>query len=987
MNFKQVSHKGLWSQTPRARFTTSVSALVLCAVGAVSPALAQTVDDDAAAIASLEEILVTGHRASVVTAQAIKRDSEQFVDSIVSTDIGKLPDTNVAETLQRISGVQITRNLGEGSDIAIRGLTQVRTELNGRSSFTANEGRSLSFEDVPAELMAGVDVYKNPSAKMIEGGIGGTVDLRTFKPFDFDGTKISGTLGATHYDLIDETDPNISGLFSTRWDTSVGEMGLLLNISYQESSFRGDTVSTEPYWQRDAADFGAEGNDVFVPAGGGISSRFGERERLGGAAAFQWRPSDDLEIYAQYIRSDYTLDVNNYSYFAFLPAEDEDSNLTAFDTGDFNFNHRGEMLTGSFADVNIDSNTDLNHRHSVTDDISTGFQWHVNDRFQLSGDLQHVRAKTDGSNFIISTNATAPVLDMDLTGRFPGMNVRAADPNQPDSADLANPANYKWGWILPHRQESKGTQTAARLDGVWEFHNQGLIESVSAGVRYSDRQAETKSLQWGTWSTIDAADWTCTDWGTGGPITAECNPNNLQPEDWSNQANWGTEFALDDPRFQNADGSANWGRNQFSDFMRGDAQVFGTTLAATPALAGSLSDDTVRFLTGNHPNPEFRLDGIPAYGEQQINDQEEQTLALYGMVNFASEMFGIPVDGNVGVRVVETRVTSRGASASCDEEGENCEYLDATFTNDYVNALPSLNVRWSLQDNLYLRFAASQGLSRPGFDQMDPNINLNISVDNGSGDFGTPGYIAPSISNRSASGGNPELKPMEVTQFDTALEWYFSESGMAYGTVFYKDVKNFIANGTVTRDFEYENPITGEVEVGPFRSDVPLNGEDGRIQGLEVGVSGFLDFLPAPWNGFGGQANYTYVDSEAPSPFAEDIDGNALLVPLEGLSKHSYNLVGMYEYGDWAFRLAYNWRDDYLITTSGNGTGNLPIYNQDYGQLDASVSWDVTDHMSLRFDVVNLTDSRNDTYQGFTSRHRDSYLGDRRYGVSLRVDF
>ncbi|UTF58889.1 TonB-dependent receptor [Gilvimarinus sp. DA14] len=958
---------------------TSVSVLTLSAL--MAPVWAQTdTDDQDDQELALEEVVVMGQRASVISAQNIKRDSPQFVDSIVATDIGKLPDMNVAESLQRISGVQITRNMGEGSGIAIRGLTQVRTELNGRSSFTANEGRSLSFEDVPSELMAGVDVYKNPSAKMIEGGIGGTVDLRTFKPFDFDGRKISATVGSTYYDLIDEFNPNVSGLFSDRWDTGMGEMGFMVNLSYQETAFRQDTTSIEPYWERDAAEFGGtEGESVYVPAGGGINSSFGDRERLGVASAFQWRPNDDLDIYAQYIRSDYTMSLYDYSYFAFLPAEASDGgdNLVPFDNGDFSFNERGEMLTGSFAGVNIDSNTGLNKRHSITEDFAVGFEWQTNDNLNLSGDLQHVKATTEGENFILSVNAQAPVLDVDVTTSFPQMGVRPSDPSDPESADLANPDNYKWSWLIPHHQESDGSQTAARFDGEWEFHDGGFISSLSAGVRYSHREATTKSMEWTPWTTIDAPAWTCTDWATGGPLYPECNPDNLQPEDWSNQANWGETFPLDDPRFYNDDGSANWAQNQFTDFMRGSADAFGVTLAASSDLAGRFSDETVRFLTQNHPNPEYRLDGIPDYGPQQINDQEEDTLAAYGMVSFATELLSMPLDGNLGVRVVETQTTARGANASCDADGNNCEYYDSLFENEYTNTLPSLNLRWSLQENLYLRFAASKGISRPGFDQMDPNINLNVSVDNESG----------TITDRTASGGNPDLKPMEVAQADVALEWYFSDAGMAYATVFYKDVQSFIANGTVTRDFEYQNPLTGETETGAFDSDIPLNGEDGKIEGFEVGVSGFFDFLPEPWNGLGGQANYTYVDSEAPSPFATDIQGNALLVPLEGLSENSYNLVGMYEYGDWSVRLAYNWRDDYLVTTAGTGTGNLPIYNDAYGQLDGSINWTLNDTFTLQFDAVNITDSRNDTYQGSSSRYRDSYLGDRRYGVTLQAEF
>ena len=164
-------------------------------------------------------------------------------------------------------------------------------------------------------------------------------------------------------------------------------------------------------------------------------------------------------------------------------------------------------------------------------------------------------------------------------------------------------------------------------------------------------------------------------------------------------------------------------------------------------------------------------------------------------------------------------------------------------------------------------------------------------------------------------------------------------------------------------------------------------GEDGTIQGLEVGIQTFLDFLPTPFDGLGVQANFTYVDSEAPSPSASDIDGNPLIVPIEGLSENSYNLILLYAKDKYSARLAYNWRDDWVITTSGNGSGNLPIYNKAYGQLDASVSYDVTEDTTVTFDVVNLTDETRETYQGFENRPRDFVLNDRRIGFRIRTSF
>ena len=219
-----------------------------------------------------EAIIVTGLRASLASAQAIKMNSGQFVDSVTAVDIGKLPDLNVAEALQRISGIQITRNRGEGSSIAIRGLSQVRTEVNGRDSFGASGGRSLGFEDVPSELLAGVDVYKNPSAELVEGGIGGLINLRTRMPFDQKDFLFSATVGANHYDLIDTARFNGSVLLSKRFDTGIGEIGVLVDFSYFEGAFRSDEIVVEPYFDRTDIP-GSIGVTRSVPDGAGSESR------------------------------------------------------------------------------------------------------------------------------------------------------------------------------------------------------------------------------------------------------------------------------------------------------------------------------------------------------------------------------------------------------------------------------------------------------------------------------------------------------------------------------------------------------------------------------------------------------------------------------------------------------------------------------------------------------------------------------------------
>ncbi|WP_148293639.1 TonB-dependent receptor plug domain-containing protein, partial [Azospirillum sp. B4] len=257
----------------------------------------------------LEEIVVTGVRASLKSAEAIKRDAPEIVDSIVAEDIGKLPDRNVAEALQRVAGIQIQRNYGEGSSVAIRGLTQVRTELNGRDIFTAGGVDLLNLEDVPAELLAGIDVYKNPSAEQVEGQLSGVINFRTRKPFDFSGFKFAGGVTGNYYDLAEKTGPSGSVLVSDRWNTGIGEIGVLADVAYQKDYFRDDQITTEPFYTLNqsrnpdgsfvnpsdaatAAALGRTGQLTTITHGGGLNKNYGNRQRFGTDVALQWKPSD-----------------------------------------------------------------------------------------------------------------------------------------------------------------------------------------------------------------------------------------------------------------------------------------------------------------------------------------------------------------------------------------------------------------------------------------------------------------------------------------------------------------------------------------------------------------------------------------------------------------------------------------------------------------------------------------------------------------------
>ncbi|MBC9031979.1 TonB-dependent receptor plug domain-containing protein [Sphingomonas sp. JC676] len=257
-----------------------------------------------------QEIVVTGIRASISSAQNIKRNSDQIVDSIVAEDIGKLPDVNVAEALQRVSGIQVARDRGEGAGIAIRGLTQVLTTMNGREVFTAGDGRSFNLQDVPAELVAGLDVYKTPSANLIEGGIGGVVDVRTRKPLDKKGLVVSGSLRARYSDLPNKVKPLASLLLSNTWNVgSEGELGILISGAYQERAFGTDLNDIgSPVARTDVI----AGQTVIAPNGSYQPAIGGNRRRIGVDGMIQYKPNPDLEFYGQVSYQDFNSIQNQF---------------------------------------------------------------------------------------------------------------------------------------------------------------------------------------------------------------------------------------------------------------------------------------------------------------------------------------------------------------------------------------------------------------------------------------------------------------------------------------------------------------------------------------------------------------------------------------------------------------------------------------------------------------------------------------------------
>lgn len=973
---RHPAHAAAGRSSTRNRFPHTLIALSIAALlSTQAQAQQQTAEPPPTAeqkqAVELDTVTVTGIRGSVYRAQDIKRSADTFVDSVTALDIGALPDRSVTETLSRIPGVTIDRFLSvgdpehfsaEGGGVQVRGLTQVRSELNGRDSFSASGGRNLSFQDVPSELMAGVDVYKNQKADMIEGGLGGSVDLRTFMPFDFDGQRISGSFSENYGDFSKKYKPSASALYSNNWDTSIGKVGFLVDIAHSELATRTDGMFVRPFFNNSNTDLNGDGTNeqLWLPRGADWRTLEYERERQGAYAALQWQPTDDVELYATVFQSRYDELWNEDAIFV-----SNDPLAVALDTSqpyqmDGNVFRSGRLIQPG----GIPMGTDIraSHRDSKTTDFSLGLKWSLSEATELTTDFQYIKATTKSLDSTVALGVNVPYIDVALGGGTPSIGV--------DEQFTGDPSNYYWGFTMDHQDDNLAEELAWRADLKHSFDG-GFIKAIKGGVRITQRDATSIDTGY-NWHALFAT------W-MGLP--------SLPGLDLNDQVNSGLTHL-----------------NQFQNFYRGDANTPGgfyapllSTALGFPASYVALHDAAV----ANGSTWTWYTPTV--IGPQHTNQQDETTEAAYLMVNFGSD--DALFDGNIGVRVVRTENSASGflvypAQPLAPYLGAGSEPI--TASNSYTDVLPSMNLRWEPAENLIVRFAASKAIARPAFSDMQAYQDLNADVEEGY--TPPPGTTVVPIDRLNLTGSstdNPYLEPMKANQFDLSLEWYFDpdKGGMAWINFFHKDIKDYFRNQTQLVPYpgadgnEYEYLITRTINTG-----------EARIQGAEIGWNQFFDFLPAPFDGFGISANYTYIDSSTKVPAetdAQPIDTDGSLfddLPADGLSKNSYNVAAFYEKGPWQIRVAYNWRSKYLLSIGPNGyNGNnndiawkLPVYSDDYGQLDSSIFYRFNEHVQVGLEMNNLNNAEQRTIMdqnGAGSRVTSWYVNDRRYAATIRVTF
>lgn len=851
--------------------------LVLGATAA-APVVAQTAG---AGADDPPRVVVQGQRASLQTAQAIKRTQVEVVDAVVADDVLKLPDFSVTDALQRITGVQIARDRGDGAGLTVRGLLQVETTLNGREVFTAGSGRTLDFADYPSELVSSIRVYKSSAADHIEGGVGGSIDLRTRRPFDFTGGQTAASARWLHGDLADRGAAQLSGLLSRRWRLDGGgQVGLLFSAALQERAFREDQKGTgSPLARSDLV----PGRTVTVPNGTSETSSEGLRRRGAAAWAMQWRVNDAVELYAEGSFAEFrTRQDSQQVNVGASPSFDAASVVLFPGTDDV------QRITWTQAPLSI-----LSFARDTVDrtrQAAIGGQWSGGD-LALKADLSH----TKSFNHLFFSGpffgGRAASFTHDLSTRLPSTSV--------SGTDLLDPAALRYTGLALRTRPFEGRLTAAQLDADW-LRPQALVHAVALGVRAARRAAD------------NAPGLVFADVSLSGPSAAD-KPGFVMPNPYGDFFPDESTPSLRHYLVGNLDGARD------AAALR---QAFGIT---TPIPAG-----------GN-PLGLWRI--------------EETTWSAHVLARFKA---GAALDGNLGLRLVRTREAVSGAQSVPATGGVAPIEIDQR----YSDWLPSLNLRYAAAPGLLLRLAASKTLTRPNFDQLSPSLTL------------VPNPVNPSLNQGGA--GNPALEPIRADNLDLAIESYLDRASAVHATVFAKRVDGFVTNVSAP---EVHGGLTYQVSR-------PRNSQAATIRGIELGGQHFFAALPGAFSGLGVQANYTYVDSRTPSSI---LGGN---VPLQGLSRHSANLVGIYERGAWSARLACNWRDRFLSgVTQVVGVGALPVYTREYAWLDASLSYRVNERMSITLEGLNLLGTMRRSYHGVATRPQSHWVNDRQVGVGGTIRF
>jgi iron complex outermembrane receptor protein len=904
----------------------------------------------AASDETIQEVVVTGLRQSLVNSMTIKRDSLGIVDAISPEDIGKLPDTNLAESLQRITGVSIDRSGGEGAFVTVRGFgPEFNTVLlNGRQIATPTDpaqasGRAFSFDTLASELISGVEVFKSSVAHLQSGGVGSAINIRTARPFDYRGFKLSASGDINYEDNSEESSPDASFLISNRF--ADGRLGLLASGSYQRRKDRLNQAQTDgwivnggtpPAQINGGAGVAATASNpqanLFVPQNFDTKVTFEDRKRVGGTLVLQYKANDNLTITADtlYSRFTNTTDARSFGHW-FTPSNltnvVTDANGTAIDLT------QGVGMASDFHDKAFDKKTRLS---------ATGInaEWKLSDRMTLNLDGSISRAKEDPNGGAESELAllgyTGQTIRYQSDGATLPVTTGFVRPTTGPNAGVAGGGEPMFQHVMLYRGygvDDEVTQFRADLEVEGDNSEEGLT-SLRLGALFSRDEKDTALYS--------------NDGGTG---CTTCGYNNPAPA--------GVPIGV-----FNAGGG----------FLSGISGANRLTTQWLTFDGRSLFDAITQEQQGATPGFTF--------APPKVNDSlvEEQVYGGYLQAVFAGSLGGRSFSSVVGVRVENTQADISGLAtnfvALTRLANDATQYGVSTAgtatvskSNHYSDVLPNLSFKWALTDAITTRFAASQTMTRPTLEQLSPVTTL-VTL--------RPGNFA-------AASGTPDLQPFRSNNLDLSFEYYYGDANFISIGAYYKDVSNFIVLNQTTGVVNNSSgtplldPATGLP--AQFTITAPTNGESAQVYGVEAGIQQAFGN-----SGFGVQLNGTLAHSD------KDLDPQDLgnKFALTGLSNSANGVLFYDDKSTFEARMALNWRENFLQYLSPpplNGAGQAVTQVRGRYQLDASATYHINKSLGVFVEGVNLTNRPVLKYAYYENQFLYAEDSGRRYKIGVRAQF
>jgi len=873
----------------------------------------------------LDTVTVTGYRASVEKALDIKRGETGMVDAIVAEDIANFPDTNLAESLQRIPGVVITRDAGEGRNISVRGLGPdfTRVRINGMEALTtvggsdqsggSNRSRGFDFNVFASDLFSQLIVRKTASADVEEGSLGATVDLRTAHPFDYDGFTLAGSAQAAYNDMSEKAAPRVAGVIANTW--ADGTFGALLSFAYSERHLL-EEGSNSGRWAGGTANNGfnkaspfAEANDpnVWSPRFPRYTYMKHDQERTGVTGSLQWKPGDNTEftLDGMYSKIDAKRTEKYIEAISFSRGASQGGKPEMVVNDGYIDPATGALLYGQFDNTDIRAEHRYDEWNTVFKQLALSGEHRFSDVFKINGQVGTSSSKHENpiQTTIIMDKLNVDGYSYDYRGdsRFPVFNY-GIDPTDPNGWTLAE--------IRLRPQYVDNDYDIGDLDFTW---NMASSFTLKGGVQYKDYTFKTRELRRASEVTVPA-------FSTG---------NKIVPADF-------TELA----RLSGITGSPNAWVIPDLDKIADALDIYSNT-------------------------------GTFALAERAVNTRsvEEKDTGFWLMGDFGFDIGSVPFSGNVGARYVKTKQSATGYATV------GTALVNTTVDREYDDFLPSLNLVANVTPDFLIRFGAAKVMARPGLGSLTPGVTVNVSGGARTVSGGNPN-LDP-IRAKTADLGF-EWYFDEGAMLGLAL--FYKDIDSFVQTA--RTVMPYSASGLPVSLLDG----TGAAATDDFTFSVPLNTPGGDLKGAEVNYTQNFTFLPGKWANFGVQLNYTYVDSTI--QYLTTTGANSLETDLTGLSKNSYNGTLFYEGDKFSGRVSYTHRDDYLTqvpaTEAGFDVHGMTAVNT----VDASFSYAIDDHLQITLEGINLTNEPSDEWVGSAWQLPLQYSETgRQYMIGVRYKF